>query len=96
MYVRVSRGQYDPQTMSDEQLTTFTEGVAAAVKTQPGFVSYQSGLDRQAGNLVAISTWQDADSANFNREALGSIISEAIQAGSRLERQTIYDVTSTA
>ncbi|WP_136697341.1 hypothetical protein [Geodermatophilus dictyosporus] len=82
--------------MSDEQLTTFTEGVAAAVKTRPGFVSYQSGLDRQAGNLVAISTWQDADSANFNRDALGSIISEAIQAGIRLKPPMIYEVTATA
>lgn len=96
MYVRVSHGQYDPASLDDQQIAGFNEGVATAVKSQPGFLSYQSGLDRQAGSLVAISTWQDERSADFPREALGSVISEAMEAGIRLEPPKIYEVTTTA
>ena len=92
MYLRITRGRYDPERMDEEQLTALTDGVADAVKTQPGFVSYQSGVNRQAGTLVAISTWQDEDSANFPREALGAVISQATEAGVRLEPPELYDV----
>ncbi len=95
MYLRVSRGTFDPGSMSEEQLDALTEGVADAVKTQPGFVSYQSGVNREAGTLVAISTWQDEDSANFPREALGPVISQAMDLGVRLEAPEMYDVGAT-
>lgn len=91
MYMRISRGTFDP-SMSEEQLTALTEGVADAVKSQPGFVSYQSGVNRQAGTLVAISTWQDENSANFPREALGAVMSQAMDLGVRLEAPEMYDV----
>ncbi len=96
MHVRVSRGQYDPQRRNEEELTALTEKVAAAVKTQPGFLSFQSGLDRQAGTFVAISTWQDEGSANFNRETLGPLIAQLMEAGVQLEPPAIYEVNVTA
>ena len=95
MYMRISRGTFDPGSMSEEQLNDLTEGVANAIKTQPGFVSYQSWVNRQAGTLVAISTWQDEDSANFPREALGAVISQAMDLGVRLDAPETYDVGAT-
>ena len=95
MYMRISRGTFDPASLSEEQLSALTEGVADAVRTQPGFVSYQSGVDRRAGTLVAISTWQDEDSANFPREALGAVISQAMDLGVRLEAPETYHLEAT-
>ena len=95
MFMRISRGTFDPGSMSEEQLTALTEGVADAIKTQPGFVSYQSGVNRQAGTLVAISTWQDKDSANFPREALGAVISQAMDLGVRLAAPETYHLEAT-
>jgi hypothetical protein len=95
MHMRISRGTFDAG-MSEVQLTALTEGVSDAIKTQPGFVSYQGGVNRQAGTLVVVSTWQDENSANFPREVLGAVISEAMDLGVRLEAPEAYDVTITA
>ncbi|SFQ01032.1 hypothetical protein SAMN05660464_0468 [Geodermatophilus dictyosporus] len=96
MYLRLSRATFDPGTMSDEQITVLDQGVADALKTQPGFISYQSGVNRQAGTMVAISTWQDEESANFPREALGGVIPKAMDLGLRMEAPEMYDLGVTA
>jgi hypothetical protein len=91
MRLRVTRGTFDPGT-SEEQLIALTESTADEIKKQPGFVSFQSGLNRQGGTLVAISTWQDEDSANFPREALGPVMSRIRDLGVQLEAPEFYDV----
>jgi len=95
MNVRITRGTFDPST-SEEQLIALTEASGDAIKKQPGFVSFQGGLNVQAGTLVAISTWQDEDSANFPREALGPVVSQIKDLGVQLEAPEIYDVAATA
>lgn len=95
MNVRITRGTFDPST-SEERLIALTQATADAIKKQPGFVSFQSGLNRQAGTLVAISTWQDEDSANFPREALGPVMSQIKDLGVQLEAPEIFEVGATA
>jgi quinol monooxygenase YgiN len=96
MYMRISRGTFDPGSISEEQLTALIEGVADAIKKQPGFAAYQGGVNREAGTLVAVSTWQDEDSANFPREALGAIFPKIMELGVRLEAPDMYEVGITA
>jgi hypothetical protein len=95
MKVRISRGTFDPST-SEEKLNALTEATADAMRKQPGFVSFQSGLNRQAGTLVSISTWQDEDSANFPREALGPVLGQVMELGIQLEAPEFYEVGATA
>jgi hypothetical protein len=94
MHVRITRGTFDPST-SEERLISLTGASGDAIKKQPGFVSFQGGLNIQAG-MVAISTWQDEDSANFPREALGPVVSQIRDLGVQLEAPEIYDVAATA
>jgi quinol monooxygenase YgiN len=91
MYMRITRGTFDPGSMSEEQLTALIEEVADAIKTQPGFVSYQGGVNRGAGTMVAVSTWQDEDSASFPRKALGAVVPKIMDLGIRLEAPEMYD-----
>jgi len=95
MKVRITRGTFDPGT-SEVQLIALTEASADVIKKQPGFVSFQGALNRQAGTSVAISTWEDEDSANFPRETLGPVVSQIHDLGVQLEAPEIYDVVATA
>jgi quinol monooxygenase YgiN len=93
MYVRITRGRFDPARI--EEVLSVTDEVANALKGLPGFVAYQGGLDRNAGTLVAVSTWEDAGSANFSREQLGDVLPRVL-AVTQLEAPDIYEVVRTA
>ena len=93
MHVRITRGRFDPARAED--VKDLTGDVAAAIKTLPGFVAYTGGLDRAAGTLVAISTWQDEEAANFSREQLGDVLSRILELA-QLEAPDIYEVVVTA
>lgn len=93
MHVRVTRGRFDPARAQDVQAVT--DDVSAALKALPGFVSYTGGLNRAAGTLVAISTWQDEKAANFSREQLGGVLSRVVELA-QLEAPEIYEVVITA
>lgn len=92
MFVRVTRAQYDPARITDEEAVTLGERVAAATKAQPGFVSYQGGADHENGVLLAISTWQDKESAHVPREALGDVIAEIVNLGVQMEPPVICEI----
>jgi hypothetical protein len=96
MYVRVTRTQHDPAQVTKEDIVAVAEAVAAAMKALPGFVSYQNGVDWETGAGIAISTWQDKESANFSRDALGNVMSRATALRVRLELPAIFEITATA
>ncbi len=93
MYVRITRGRFDPARAADVE--RLTGEVADAIKGLPGFVAYQGGLDREAGTIVAISTWESESTVNFSREMLGEVISRVTELA-QLEPPDIYEVVSTA
>ena len=92
MYVRVTKAQYDPARLTNEEATAFGERVAAAAKGMPGFVSYYGGADEENGVLLAISTWQDKESAHFPREALGGVVAEIVDRGAQMEPPVICEI----
>ena len=96
MYVRVTKSPYDPAQIANEDAVTLGEAVAAAMKTLPGFVSYQGGSDPETGVLIAISTWQDKNSASFPREALGDVVEKIISLGALPEPPVICEIQVTA
>lgn len=96
MYVRLTRFQSDPGQVTKEDLIAVAEAAAAAISALPGFVSFQDGVDWETGAGVAISTWQDMESANFSREALGDVLSRLSSLGVRLEPPAIYELIAAA
>jgi hypothetical protein len=93
MYVRITRGSFELE--NSDAVDALTSEVADATKVLPGFVSWQGGVNREAGTLVAISTWADRGSAEVAREKLGDVISRVTEL-IRLEPAEVFEVTVTA
>jgi quinol monooxygenase YgiN len=93
-YLRVTRGRFEPARA--EELVRLSQEIAAAVARLPGCGGYHGGLDRAAGTLVAVSTWDSADHARFPREALGAALTRTLALGVQLEPPEIYEVVASA
>jgi hypothetical protein len=91
MYVRVTRGRFNPETNADVQ--RLTEEVADVARRLPGFQGYQGGLERGAGRLVAITTWDTAEHATALRDAIPETMAQLFGLGVQLEPAEIYQVT---
>ena len=66
MYVRITRGRFQPERIDDVE--ALSSSIAEAIKTLPGFLGYQGGVDRNTSTIVAISNWEDRGSAEFPRQ----------------------------
>ena len=93
MYVRVTRGRFEPEQAV--AVAALSSEIADAIKVLPGFVAYQGGISRDAGTIVAISTWEDKGSAEFPRDKLGDVLGR-IRELIQLEPAEIFEVMVTA
>jgi heme-degrading monooxygenase HmoA len=90
MYMRVTRGRFDPAAAA--QVAAVSREVRAAVGRLPGFQHIQTGIDRAAGRMAAISLWDTEEHARFPREAVGEALGRARDAGVELEPPEILEV----
>jgi quinol monooxygenase YgiN len=93
MYVRITRGRFQPERIDDVE--ALSSSIAEAIKTLPRFLGYQGGVDRNTSTIVAISNWEDRGSAEFPRDKLGDVL-DRITALVQLEPAEIYETTITA
>ena len=93
MYVRITRGRFQPERIDDVE--ALSSDIAEAIKILPGFLGYQGGVDRNTSTIVAISNWEDRRSAEFPRDKLGDVLGR-ITALVQLEPAEIYETTITA
>jgi quinol monooxygenase YgiN len=93
VYIRVTRGRFEPEESG--AVEAMSSDVADAIKVLPGFVAYHGGIDRNAGTMVAISSWEDRSSAEFPREKLGDVMRRVTEVA-QLEPAEIYEVMVTA
>jgi hypothetical protein len=56
MYVRIARGNFDPA--KEVEVHILGEVLLFALQALPDFQSFLGGLDRRAGRLVLITTWE--------------------------------------
>ena len=91
MFVRVVRGSIDLARYDD--IVALADDFVAAFKRLPGFVSYQTGVDRSTGAFVSITTWETADAANFSRDDLGDVLQRFVALGARLDAPEVYEQT---
>ena len=94
MYLRTTRGRFDPARY--DELVPLMREVNAGVQALPGCQGIQSGLDRSGGRLVAVSTWDTAEHANFSRDAgsLGEVVRRTQAIGVQLEPPEIYEIVT--
>jgi quinol monooxygenase YgiN len=90
MYVRITRGRFQPERIDDVE--AMSSEIAEAIRVLPGFLGYQGGVDRNSSTIVAISSWADRSSAEFPREKLGDVLGR-VTALVQLEPAEIYETT---
>lgn len=94
MYIRVTRGRFDPAKAA--AVDAATPDIVTAVKALPGFRGYQGGLDRAAGTVLSITLWDDEAAANYPRQTLAPVAARLAELGVRLEAPQIVQVSHTA
>ena len=88
MYIRITRGRYDPSRSADARAVA--PDVIAAVRRIPGCQDVIAGMDDAAGQLVTIATFDTAEHVNFSREALGEVVTRVGAAGIQLDPPEVY------
>jgi hypothetical protein len=87
MYVRVTRGHYDPSRYGEVKQAV-DEQLVPAIKQLPGFRGYTGGVHHGAGTLVAISVWDKEEQASLIAGQRGTF--EAL--GVRFEPAEVFEV----
>jgi hypothetical protein len=95
MYVRITRGRFNPSTEADIQRLV-EEQVIPAIQKLPGFQRYFGGVNRSAGMITAVSLWDTADQASFSRDAMISAVPALMALGVTFEPAETYEVTADA
>ena len=95
MYVRITRGRFNPSTEADIQRLV-EEQVIPAIQKLPGFQRYLGGVNRSTGMLTAVSLWNTEDQASFSRDAMISAVPALMALGVTFEPAETYEVTADA
>ena len=90
MYLRITRARFDPARY--EELLPLTREVTTAMQQIPGCQSYHGGVDRSAGTVAAVSTWDTEEHARFSRDSLGTVISRMQALGVQMDPPEIYEI----
>ena len=95
MYLRITRGRFDPARYDD--LLLLTREVDTAVQAMPGCQRVHSAVDRTGGRLAVVSHWDTLEQASFSRETdarTADVVSRILALGTQLEPPEIYEVVS--
>ncbi len=92
MYVRISRGRFNPATEHSVQQVVEGE-LIPAMHGLPGFEHYLGGVNRSMGTLCLVSLWDNEAHANFSRDVLRKAIPALTAIGVTLEPAEVYEVT---
>ena len=90
MYLRITRGRFDPAQFDD--LVPVTQEINAVVHGLPGCQGLYQGIDRTTGALVAVSIWDTDEHARFSRDVLGDRVTRLQALGAQLEPPEIYEL----
>ena len=65
MYLRISRGRFEPARHDDvaAALDASQQSLIPAIRRLPGVLGYWAGIDRGSGTMVNVSTWETEEHA---------------------------------
>ena len=89
MYIRITRGRFDPAIY--DQVLPLTQDVGAALQRLPGFQHRHTGLDRTAGVIAAVTVWDTQEHAAFSRDSLGDVVNRIQALGVQLDPPEVYE-----
>ena len=89
MYLRVTRGHWDPA--KHDELARLVPEVRAAIQRLPGCQDVRNGVERSTGRTVTAATFDTLEHAQFSRESLGEPFVRLQTAGWQGEAPEIYE-----
>jgi len=89
MYLRISRGHWDPA--QHDQLARLVPEVFAAIGRLPGCEDVRTGVERSTGRTITVSTFDTLEHAQFSRESIGEPLARLQAAGWQGEAPEIYE-----
>jgi hypothetical protein len=92
MYLRITRGTFDPAAAT--AVVPLTEEVRETLARLPGHADALVGLDRAAGRLVIVTTWDTEAHARFPRGWFVDLVTRLGGAGTRLEPPEVYELVA--
>jgi hypothetical protein len=92
MYLRVTRGTFDPAAA--DAIVTLIEELRDALARLPGHTDTRVGLDRASGRLVVVTTWDTEAHARFPRGWFVDLIARLAGVGTRLDPPEVYEVVA--
>ena len=71
MYVRISKGRYEPELHGEVtvRLNASSKSLVPAIRAMPGCLSYYVGSDETTSTMVNVSVWDTLEHA----QAMGSL-----------------------
>jgi heme-degrading monooxygenase HmoA len=91
MYTRITTGRFDAARAQELQ-DIVAQAVANAARDLPGFKSYNGGLDRSAGRLAAVTTWEtEAQARGFRDQLSREVMQQITDAGVQLDDSQIFE-----
>lgn len=95
MVLRITRGRFDSSRY--DEVLPLAQQVEAAAQGLPGYVGIQIAIDRTGGKVVAVSTWDTTEHANFVREqapVLGDVVRQMMDIGVQIDPPDIYEIVT--
>ena len=92
MYLRITRGSFDPSRF--DEVRRLNQEIRAGLQRLPGFQGGQAGIDRNAGRLAAVTTWDTEEHARFSRDALGDVLPRVQALGVQFEPPEVYEIAA--
>ena len=89
MYLRVTRGRWDPA--KHDELMRLVPEVRAAIQRLPGCQDVRNGVERSTGRTVTVATFDTLEQAQFSRDSLGESFVRLQAAGWQGEAPEIYE-----
>jgi hypothetical protein len=89
MYLRISRGRWDPA--HHDELARLVPEVFAAIQRLPGCQDVRTGVERNTGRTVTVSSFDTLEHAQFSRDSIGESLARLQAAGWQGEAPEIYE-----
>jgi hypothetical protein len=94
--VRMTRVHLDLSAVTDG-LAFFGDTVMPAVSAVPGFCSAELLIDRDSGNGIVVTVWNDTDDADRGERALAQLRDTAeVRVGAKFVRSEAYSLVRTS
>jgi hypothetical protein len=91
MYLRLTRGRFDPARY--DAVVPLVLPITAALRALPGVQDVHVGIDRATGRTLSLTTFDRLEHARFSRDRLGPVLEPLQDLGWEPEAPEIYETT---